>query len=241
MRRLQLALASTLIAVASCDDGEMENQLNASQTALADETKKRIAAEQRANEAETLIAELQARGYPLTEFVIKIAIKTRSLDDNPPPAVRRLATIARLERHDGTVWKLIDSESGAPEIQAGADGTYTLQFTYQPEDPRTVLGRDVADLSTIRGLSLHYGDILNNIGLDAQFEVTDVSVIANGLSVVQASQLGAPPAADSSGFQTLDVASHFAKAPDNYTAALKERARARQGQAEAGANPAVEL
>src|SRR5687767_3390426 len=103
MRQLQLALASTFIAVAGCDNGDLENQLNASQAALADQSEKRLAAEKRADDAETLIAELQARGYPLTEFVLKIAIKAKSLGEPPPRDLRRLATFAELGHHDGTV------------------------------------------------------------------------------------------------------------------------------------------
>lgn len=241
MRQLQLAFALTFIALAGCDNDDIENQLNASQTALAQETDQRIAEKRRADEAEAWVAELKARGNPLTGFVIKIAIKASSLSETPPPQVRRLATFAQLELQDGSVWKVIDSETETPQIRSGGDGTYTLEFTYRPEDPREVLGRDIADLASIRGLRLHYGDILNNIGLDSQFEVASVTVIANGLPVVQASQLGVPAPPDSSGFQTLDVSNHFQKGPDNYTAALKERARARQGQAEPDANAAVEL
>jgi hypothetical protein len=241
MRQLQLAFALTFVALAGCDNDDIENQLNASQAALAQESDRRLAEKRRADEAEAWVAELKARGNPLTGFVIKIAIKARSLGETSPPPVRRLATFAQLEHHDGTVWKVIDSETETPQIQAGEDGAYTLEFTYRPQDPREVLGRDIADLANIRGLRLHYADILNNIGLDSQFEVTSVTVIANGLPVVQASQLGAPAPPDSSGFQTLDVASHFQKGPDNYATALKERARARQSQAEPDANSAVEL
>lgn len=104
-----------------------------------------------------------------------------------------------------------------------------------------MLGRDVADLAAIRSLRLHYGDILNNISLDAEYQVLSVSIIANGLPVVEATNLGSPTAPDGSGFEMVDLASYFAEAPDKYTTALKERARARRGQVTGSGSSAVEL
>lgn len=89
MRQILLALASTFILLVGCDDREMENQLAATETALASEKEKRLAAERRADEAEALNAEFRARGYPLTELLIKVAIEARSLGHRPQSGVSR--------------------------------------------------------------------------------------------------------------------------------------------------------
>jgi hypothetical protein len=230
MRPSELALVLTFIAVAGCDDRQLEEQLNQSRAALTEERERRAAAELRAGQAEALVAEMQARGYPLAEFTLRIGIRTRLLGEPPPSSIRRLATVAQLELSDGQVWNLIDLNTDGSPMRAADDGTYNLEFTYQPQDPRSVLGRDVSELARIRTLRLRYGAILNSVNLDPNFELSYLSVTANGLPIVDATGLGVTSSTDSSAFQAFDVANHFGASPERYAQALRERARTRQSQ-----------
>ena len=149
---------------------------------------------------------------------LRIAIEAAEVPDaaTEVPAAEGARTVVSLILADRTQLRFV-SDSGFSDQRVGADRR-RLTFTYRPETPAELLGRDVAVLGTVEVMAVDYRDLFRRLAfaLDDEPTMLTLTVVLNGAAAGTLDHRGAPGLLGGTR-AVLDVSEAFG--------ALHERAR----------------
>jgi hypothetical protein len=197
MRILQLLLAVSIAALASCDQNNGQEQQQEQQATSANPPSTPSVPSQ------PIISTIQ----------ITMTIDCAGVGGGPPSvdSLAGIATTVTLGTSDGRQIRFETDAHSKPNLAAQPNGDFALTLVFTPENNGDLVGRTVSDMDAVNVLSFQFSKVLSN-GLNLQVGqagITSFIVAVNGVTVVN-SALGAPSSATDENSPTqYDVSSYF--------------------------------
>jgi hypothetical protein len=119
-------------------------------------------------------------------------------------------TVVVLYEGSGAAIRLIDNVHNGPSISKNDDGSYTMVFTYRPENRNDLIGHNVSELQSVSAVGVRYAGLLGALDLDpSSAKVTHIALEVNGHDAASADPGVTVGTDEGSTFQQIPVASSF--------------------------------